>query len=134
MKRLLRSAAAVVRLAASRRSPGRDLALLTDARAVEYLARSPLADVGLEMAIRDADAPFDPMQIGHGKGVLAARRAAAHASWAQRQLEWGEDFDGATSSMALAKEALANAIAIAALPETAAALPGTWRPPRGYVL
>ena len=74
--------------------------------------------------------PFDPKQIGYGKGVLAARKAAAHARWAQRQLEWGEDFDGANVRLALAKQALASAIAIAALPETTDALRGQRRPLR----
>ncbi|MCY4393088.1 MAG: hypothetical protein OXE43_13730 [Chloroflexi bacterium] len=33
-----------------------------------------LADIGLALADRDADAPFDQKQIGYDKGVLAAKR------------------------------------------------------------
>ena len=37
-------------------------------------AKTLLADIGLALANRDADAPFDQKQIGYDKGVLAAKR------------------------------------------------------------
>ena len=94
---------------AARASRAKGLVLLADAIVVEQAAKALLADDAEALALHDAGAPIDMSQIGYGKGLLAARIAVSEAIWAQRQLEYGEDFIGANSRLNLAKRAYAIA-------------------------
>ena len=89
-----------------RRTSERDSALLADALEVERQAKALLYDAGKELALHDANAPYDLKEIGYGKALLAARVAASQARWARRQLEYGEDFAGASVRLGLARGAL----------------------------
>ena len=108
----------------SQNAAGKELALLADACAVERQAKALLADAGEALALHDANAPFNMKQIGYGKGVLAAKVATGEARGAQRQLEWGEDFDGASIRLNLAKKAFVIAEEITVRAKIMAAVQG----------
>ena len=92
---------------------GREFALLADARSVEHLARTLLADCGEDLALHDAVVPFQGSTLGYGKGILATRIAVGEARGAQRAMEYGEDIDVADRRLYLAKRAFVIAEEIA---------------------
>ena len=111
------------RQSTGRYDAGREFALLADARSVEHLARTLLADCGEDLALHDAVVPFQGSTLGYGKGILAARIAVGEAGGAQRAMEYGEDIDVAGRRLYLAKRAFVMAEEIAGRAKIMAAVP-----------
>ena len=117
------------RRCARRNAAGREFALLADARTVEHLARTLLADCGEDLALHDALAPSNMKRLGLGKGVLTARIAIAEARGAQWAMEYGEDADVANRRLHLAKYAFGVAEEVAERGKIMAAAQGHARRP-----
>ena len=117
------------RRSARRNAEGKEFALLTDAHAVEHLARTLLADCGEDLALHDALAPSNMKHLGHGKGILTARIAVAAARGARWAMEYGEDADVANRRLHLAKYAFGVAEEIAGRGKIMAAAQGHARRP-----
>ena len=114
---------------AGRNAEGKEFALLADARAVEYRARTLLADCGEGLALHDALTPSNMKRLGYGKGILTAKIAVVEAIGAERAMEYGEDADVANRRLHLAKHAFVIAEEIAARAKIIAAAQGsTGRP------
>ena len=92
-----------------RNAAGKEFALLADARAVEHLARTLLANRREDLAFSDALGPSNNKQLGYGKGILIARIAVAEARGAQWAMEYGEDANLAQRRLHAAKHALVTA-------------------------
>ena len=101
------------RRSAWRNAAGQELALLADARALEYRSRTLLAGCGEDFALYDALVPPSMKQLGYRKGLLTARIAVAQARGAQFAMEYGEDADVANHRLRLAKDAFVRAEEIA---------------------
>ena len=114
---------------ARRNAAGRELALVADARGVEHLARTLLADCGEDLALHDALAPSNMKRLGFGKGVLTAGIAIAEARGAQWAMEYGEDAGEANRRLHLAKYAFGIAEDMAERGEIMAAALGRNRTP-----
>ena len=112
------------RRSARRNAAGKELALLADARAVEYLARALLADCARELALHDALVPSDVKQLGYGKGILSAKIAVAAARGAQRAMEYGGDAGVAGRRLYLSKHAFSRSQEIAEQAKIMAAAQG----------